>query len=156
MQRSAPMPSAQSTQGGNSNRRRNVPRFRRADRSGAAVTELAITIPLIALVVMSTIETCSMLFLKQALRIAAYEGARVSLVPGAELVNVEAGCNEILAARKVKNATITVTPSNFNQQPYGTVVNVRVSADCASNSLFVPWIFTGRSITSELNMMIER
>lgn len=127
-----------------------------ASRKGTAVTELAITLPLIALVVMSTIETCSMLFLKQALRIAAYEGVRVSLVPGAETVNIEAGCNEILAARKVKNATITITPSNFNQQPYGTVVNVKVSADCASNSLFVPWIFTGRTITSDVSMMIER
>lgn len=150
------MPYPNSKQSGSSNRPRSISRSRRANRAGAAVTELAITIPVIALVVMSTIETCSMLFLKQALRISAYEGARVALVPGAELVNVEAGCNEILAARKVKNATITVTPSNFNQQPYGTVVNVKVSADCASNSLFVPWIFTGRSITSELNMMIER
>lgn len=125
-------------------------------RYGAAVTELAITIPIIALVVLSTIETCSMLFLKQSLRIAAYEGARVALVPGSKLENIEAGCNEILATRKVKSAVITVTPSNFDQQPYGTIINVKVNADCAENSLFVPWIFTGRSLTSEMNMMAER
>lgn len=125
-------------------------------RRGAAVTELAITIPIIALIVLGTIETCSMLFLKQALRIAAFEGARVALAPKSALANVEAGCNEILSARKVKNAVITVTPPNFDQQTYGSIVKVKVSANCAANSLFVPWIFFGRSVDSEISMMIER
>ncbi|MFO0942428.1 MAG: TadE family protein [Pirellulales bacterium] len=150
------MPNERTNQRGSPVRRRSLQRRQALKKRGAAVAELAVTIPLIALVVMSTIETCSMLFLKQALRIAAYEGARVSLVPGSQTINVEAGCNEILTTRKVKNATITVTPSDFNQQPYGTVVKVKVSADCASNSLFVPWVFTGRTISSELSMMIER
>ncbi len=96
-----------------------------------------------------------MLFLKQGLRVAAYEGARIALVPGSQLENVQAGCNKILDARKVKNSTITVTPSSFSTQPYGTIVNVKIQADCSANSLLLPWIFTGRSLESEVNMMIE-
>ena len=124
-------------------------------RRAAAVTELAVTIPVITLIVLGTIETCSMLFLKQGLRVAAYEGARVALVPGSQLENVQAGCNKILDTRKVKSSTITVTPSSFNTQPYGTIVKVKIQADCAANSLLLPWIFTGRSLESEVNMMIE-
>lgn len=131
-------------------------RQKQARRRGAAVTELAVTLPLITLVVLGTIETCSMLFLKQGLRIAAYEGARIALVPTSTSVNVSAGCNEILTVRKIKNATVTITPSNFETQPYGTVVKVNVKADCASNSLFVPWIFTGRQVDGEISMMIEQ
>ena len=125
-------------------------------RQGAAVTELAITLPLVVLIVMGTIETCSMIFLRQALRIAAYEGARVTLVPDAEMQNVQAACDQILNARRVQGAVVTVTPADFGQRPYGTVVNVSVTASCEENSLFVPWIFSGQSLTSELSMMIER
>lgn len=133
----------------------NIRRTRWNTRRAAAVTELAATIPVITLIVLGTIETCSMLFLKQGLRVAAYEGARVALVPGSQLENVQAGCNKILDARKVKSSTISVTPSSFNTQPYGTIVNVKIQADCAANSLLIPWIFTGRSLESEVNMMIE-
>lgn len=134
------------------NQRKNKSIKRRA----IAITELALSLPLIVLVALATIETCSMLYLKQGLRISAYEGARVALVPGSAFDNVKAGCDQILAARKIKEATVTVTPSDFPSQPYGTVVTVKVSAPCAANSLFVPFLFSGKTLDGEMHMMLER
>jgi Flp pilus assembly protein TadG len=120
-------------------------------RRGAAVVELAITLPLIVLIVLGTIETCSMLFLKQALRISAYEGVRVAIVQGATADNITAGCDLFLNARKIKNGVVAITPSDFANRPYGTIVTVRVSADCASNSTFVPILYSGRTLDGEMH-----
>ena len=50
-------------------------------------------LPIIVLLVIGTIEACSMVFLKQSLAIAAYEGARTAIIPGATKAQVEAACN---------------------------------------------------------------
>ena len=47
----------------------------RTKREGAAVVEFAVCLPLIVLIVLGTIEAGSLLFLKQTLVQAAYEGA---------------------------------------------------------------------------------
>ena len=59
------------------------------------------------LLVVGTIEACSMIFLKQSLAVAAYEGARTAIIPGATKAQVEAACNQILADRKVDGGTVT-------------------------------------------------
>jgi hypothetical protein len=48
-----------------------------------------------------------------------------------------------------------VTPSDFLTRPYGTFIKVTVSAPCASNSSFAPWIYAGRVLSSDVEMMKE-
>lgn len=129
---------------------------RQPQRKGAAVAELAVCLPVIILVVFGTIETCSMIFLKQSLRICAYEGARVALVPGSNAGNVLGGCQSFLDGRNIQSATVTVTPSDFDSQPYGTLVTVSVSANCSANSVLPPWFYAGQQLRGEVHMMIER
>jgi Flp pilus assembly protein TadG len=57
-------------------------------RNGAAVVELAAVLPVFVLLLMGTIETCNMIFLQQSLKIAAYEGARITIVPATDLADV--------------------------------------------------------------------
>lgn len=59
-------------------------------RSGAAIIELAVCLPLLVLITLATIKACSMIFLKQTLIIAAFEGARIGMLPGSAALNVEA------------------------------------------------------------------
>lgn len=125
-------------------------------RRAVAVSELAITLPILVLIVLGTIEICSMIFLRQGLRISAYEGARVALVPGSDIGNVQAACQQVLDDRRISSASISVDPSDFDQQPYGSIVSVTVTAPCSANSLFAPFLFSGRSLTGQLQMMIER
>ena len=128
---------------------------RRLRHRGAALVEMAVILPVFVLIVLATIEATSMIFLRQTLEIAAYEGARVALVPGSDAGNVVAGCNQILDARGVAGTTITVSPSDFDSQPYGTPIRVEVTADCSANSVVSPWFYVGRSTTADVTMMKE-
>lgn|GEM_PF-2733391 len=51
-------------------------------RSGLAATEFAVCLPILLAIVIGTIEACSMVYLKQSLSVAAYEGARAALRAG--------------------------------------------------------------------------
>lgn len=130
-------------------------RRRRSIRRGTAATETAVILPLFVFIVLGCIETCTMIFLKQSLEIAAYEACRTSLVRGTTTYGVQTKAQNILTARKVQNATITVDPPDFLSRPYGTFIRVTVSAPCNSNSSFAPWIYAGRTLSSDVEMMKE-
>ena len=52
-------------------------------RSGVAAAEFAVCLPVIVLLVLAMIESCTMVFLKQSVSIAAYEGVRTALLEDA-------------------------------------------------------------------------
>jgi len=108
------------------------------------------------LVVFGTTEICSMIFLTQSLRVCAYEGARIALVPGSQVGNVEGGCQAFLNSRNIKASTVNVVPKNFHRRPYGSTVSVSITADCASNSLMPAWFYAGRKVNGTVQMMLER
>ena len=83
-------------------------RAKRNPRRGAAAVEFAVLLPVFVLLVLGTIEATSMIFLQQTLEIAAYEGARVGLVPDSTDGNVEGAARQILDARNVQGSTTTV------------------------------------------------
>src|SRR5262245_57067388 len=103
------------------------PRSMQRRRRGVAATEFAVCLPIIVLLVIGTIEACSMIFLKQSLAVAAYEGARTAIIPGATKADVETACNQILADRDVAGATVTIKPTNIEALNPGDFVDVTVS-----------------------------
>lgn len=125
-------------------------------RFGAAVVEVAVVLPLFVIIIAGTIEACSVIFLQQSLEVAAYEGARVSIVPRSNAGNVEAAASLQLEGRGIQDFSVTVVPSNFSTQPYGTFVRVQVSAPCNTNSLLFSTIYRSRTLTAEVEMMLER
>ena len=126
-----------------------------ARRKGTAVVELAITLPVFVLILFATIETTTMIFLQQSLEICAYQGARVALIPSSTSAKVSSACSTILTDRKVKSASVSVTPANYETMPYGTLIQIQVTAPCNSNSPFSPWFYGGRSLTGEVTLMKE-
>jgi len=125
-------------------------------RRGVAVSELAVCMPVLVIVVLGTIESCAMIFLQQSLSIAAYEGARMALVPKAKAANVKYQSELIMKDRGVKGATAKVTPVNFTAAPEGSWIQVETSAPFNSNSLVGGWIFSGRTVTASVQMMKEQ
>jgi Flp pilus assembly protein TadG len=128
---------------------------RRRKRRGVAATEFAVCLPIVVLLVVGTIEACSMIFLKQSLAIAAYEGARTAIVPGATKAQVDAACNQLLADRKVKGATISIKPSDIASLNPGDYVDVTVTAPCNNNSVVPNTFYRGKTLSSTASMMIE-
>lgn len=127
----------------------------RRRKRGAAAVECAIVLPVFVIILLGTIETCTMIFLQQSLKIAAYEGARVALIPKSTTASVEKAAKDILNVRRVKGFNVTVTPSNFPSQAYGTLIRVDVSAPCNENSPFVPFFYNSRTLTGSVEMMKE-
>lgn len=130
-------------------------RLKTRPRSGVAAVELAVTLPLLTLITLGTIEATRMIFLRQALLVAAHEGARIALVRSTNIGNVTAASNQVLTDRRIVGGTVTVTPSDFDTQPYGTFIRVQVSAPCSGNSAFAPWFYAGRTLVGQVEMMKE-
>lgn len=133
----------------------NACRSAKRIRRGVAATELAVCLPIILVLIIGTIEACSMIYLKQSLSTAAYEGARASLKPGATTSDVTDACNRVLAPRNVAGATITVSPSGFESQPVQTWVTVRITASGGSNSVVAGWFYDSLTIDGQATMMKE-
>jgi Flp pilus assembly protein TadG len=128
---------------------------RSRQRDGAAVIEFAAVLPVFLLILLGTIETCNMLFLQQSLKIAAYEGARITIIPGTDNSTIDSAVSSLLSARRVKDAIFVVTPSDFQNAKYGEFIKVSVMAPCSSNSSVFLSFYGSKTLTGTVEMMKE-
>jgi Flp pilus assembly protein TadG len=132
---------------------RAVPHRRR--RMGAAIVELAVCLPVFVLLVFASIEACSMVFLRQAITAAAYEGARVAARSGSTEADALARCRAILRVRNVKEAEVSVSPTPSDQQPRGSEVTVSITVSCAANAAGPAPFYSDRELTAAVTMAKE-
>ena len=112
-------------------------------------------LPLITLLMLGTIDACSMIFLKQSLTIAAYEGGRTALVPGTDAIQIEADCLRLVADRNISDAQVSIDPKQPDTAKAGDYISVAVSASCASNSLIPSLFYKGRVLSATAYVMKE-
>jgi Flp pilus assembly protein TadG len=127
----------------------------RAHRAGVAAAEFAVCLPVIVLIVLATIEACTMIFLKQSLSIAAYEGARAALVQSASTADVQRVAQQVLTERRVNDGTVAVTPANLSSIQPGEYLTVTVSAPASGNNTVPLRFYRGRTLTGSATMMKE-
>ena len=128
---------------------------RRNTRPGAAIAELTLCLPIIGVLTFGTIEACSMIFLKQSLEIAAYEGGRTALRPGATSSEVIADCQQVMTDRGITGAGFVLTPTDILTAPVNSFLNIQVTAPCSSNLMGGEWFFGGRTVVGEVEVMKE-
>jgi Flp pilus assembly protein TadG len=122
-------------------------------RSGAAVLEMAIALPLLITLVFGAMEMANAVFLRQSMNMAAYEAAKVVTRPGTNEALARTRCQEIMTVRKVSTYTLTFSPTVTTATPRGTQVSVTLSAP-ASNLSYGPMQFmTGRTLTTTVVMV---
>jgi Flp pilus assembly protein TadG len=113
-------------------------------RKGSAVVELAVCLAVLLILAMGTMETTDLIFLKQRLKTAAYEGARTATAPGQTAATALAAANSVLQQRKINSGSATINPANVSQSTAtGTTVTVTVSAPFSSNSYMKPYVLGG-------------
>jgi hypothetical protein len=105
--------------------------------------------------VVATIEACSMVFLKQSLSIAAYEGVRAAVAPATSTSAINQSCSQVLKDRRIAGGTVTINPANLTSLKPGSFVDVTVSAPCAKNTVVPNVFYRGKTITATASMMIE-
>jgi Flp pilus assembly protein TadG len=124
-------------------------------RRGVAATEFAVTLPIIMLMILAMIESCSMIFLKQSLTVASYEGIRTALIENAAGDDVRLTCQQVLDDRRIQGGTITIQPADFESLAPGEYVQVTVTAPADLNSVIPGNFFRGRTLTGTATMMKE-
>lgn len=132
-----------------------APPTQQRERPGVAAVEFAVCLPVLVLAVMGSIEACTMVFLKESLTVAAYEGSRVALQPAATEADVAARCQEVLTERGVLGGTVQVTPSDIIATPAGDPVEVSVSAPCEANAVIPVWFYGGTIMSGSSTVMKE-
>jgi hypothetical protein len=124
-------------------------------RRGAAVAELAICLPLLVLLVMASLEACSMIFLDHGLTITSYEGTRVAINFDGTNADVLARCNQILTQREIADATVSLNPADVANVPRGQQIAVTVTAPCDPNMIVPPWFYGGQTLSTTTTMVKE-
>jgi Flp pilus assembly protein TadG len=124
-------------------------------RRGVAATELALTLPLLVMLLMASLEACSMVFLNHSLSIASYEAVRVAINFDATNTDVQQRCDTLIDARNVSGSQLSISPSNVATVPRGTPIALTVSAPCDANALIPPWYFGGKTLSVTTTMVKE-
>lgn len=103
------------------------------NRNGAAVTELAVCMPIFVTCVFGTLEICSGIYLRQTLTISAYEGARAAGFYGSSPGEATVAAMKILTDRGITGGNVTFDPPNPEDTLAGTMITARVSAPTNKN-----------------------
>lgn len=125
---------------------RRLHRVRRSKRRGVATVEFAFALPALLALTIGTIDLCSMMFLKESITLAAYEGARRGVGRGRTNADVEARVREFLNERNINfdgNPCAFSSP-NFNNAETLENVTTTVTVPVAGN-LLIPSVFWGET-----------
>ncbi len=97
-----------------------------------------------------------MLYVRQSIKIAAYECARLGIVPGVTKETLQDQCDAILLGRRLKNYTLTTTPADPTTVSYGDLLKVTVTIESEANAMVGSWFYKGRVFTATCNIMGEQ
>jgi Flp pilus assembly protein TadG len=125
------------------------------ERRAVAATEMAICLPLVAMLILASIEACGMIFLSHSLSIASYEGARVAINYDSTTTDAVDKCTEMIDARSVTDGDIDISPADVATVPRGAPITVTISAPCDANAMIPPWFFGGKTLSASTTMVKE-
>lgn len=106
------------------------------NRTGTAVVELAVCLPMIFVIVFASIEACNMIALKQIISESAYEGALIALRRDAEEADIIENINTVLTSRNVTPSKVLVAGvggAGYASLEHGDTVSVTVEAETNGN-----------------------
>ena len=138
-----------------SNRKLRKKHFTHRNRRGAAIVEFAVCLPLILLIMLGSIEAANMLFLRQALVQASYEGAKAAVKPDSENSVVADIATLVAEGRRLEGFSVETIPADVSSVPQGNLIRVRPSAPVNSNSFISGTVFRNLTIDAEAVMVKE-
>lgn len=130
-------------------------RARRRHRSGAAVVEFAVCLPILMVMILGSIEATSAIFLKQSLVASAYEGIREAAKVRGTAASANQFATSVLTARQVRSFRVVFTPADPSTAVRGDRVTVEVSAPISANSPFIGKVIQDRTLVARAVMIKE-
>ena len=132
-------------------------RPRRA-RKAAATVEFAICIPVLITLTIGTMDLCSMIFLKESVTLAAYEGARRGVGRGRTNADVTQRIAEFLDDRDIdydQAQLVAFSSPDFNSADTLDNVTVTVTVPTDGNLIIPSSMFGNMTVTSSVTLRKE-
>lgn len=126
----------------------------RTNRQGATLVEFVFVVPIFFMVLFAGIEFATIGTIRSTSHNAAYEGARLLVIPGA---NAQDGIDEarrIMSVVGVDNLTVTTTPAVISDDTFQVTVDIEIPY--AQNAVFTPWFVGNRILRSTCTLKTER
>ncbi|MGI9457330.1 MAG: TadE/TadG family type IV pilus assembly protein [Aeoliella sp.] len=132
-------------------RRRRIAK-RCGQRRGTATVELAVCLPVLALLVFGSIQASDLIYLKHSVTAAAYEGSLELSKTDSSNANIEARIQQVLDARGITSTTYEILPAGtlIERTPPGTTVTVVVNADSIPNLMLSGFFYTPATVTGQV------
>lgn len=127
-------------------------------RRGVAGVEFAIVLPVLIVLTLGTLDLCSLMFLKETVVLAAYEGAREGVNRGQTDADCVSRVVELLDERGVVHggaAAVNITGASFDSAETLEHVTVTVSVPAAGNLLIPSAMFDGMNVSHSVTMRKE-
>ena len=124
-------------------------------RNAAALMEFVFCLPLLLTITFGTIETCRMMYLKQSLKIAAYETARLAILPGVTPADLQEHCELFLTSRHLEGHQLRCQPADPNDAQFGDLIRITVTMPAEANALVGAWFYQGDVLVETANIMAE-
>jgi Flp pilus assembly protein TadG len=124
-------------------------------RRGVAAAEAAFCIPLILILASGTLEISRMIFMKERLTICAYEGCRSGIKRRSTAAQVQATVNSLLPAFGITNATVTITPNNFDSLDALDPIYVTIQVPLSGTHRLYGAALNQTTLTSTVSMVRE-
>jgi Flp pilus assembly protein TadG len=122
-------------------------------RRGAVTVEMAITLPIVFLIVLTAVEFGRLNVIRHTLDNSAYEAARKAIVPGSTAQDAEQEARRIMDIVGAQGVDVQITPAVLDIDT--PEVNVNVSVDFGQNGFITPFFFAGKRITGNVTMRRE-
>lgn len=123
-------------------------------RKGAAAVEFAVAAPIFFALFFAAVEMTRVNQISNSAEVAATEGARRGIIPGASAAECIAGASEEMRAVGVAAFDIRVVPAQIREDT--RTIRVEVEVDMRpSNGLFVTGLFSGKKLTRAIELTRE-
>ncbi len=130
-------------------------RNRRAQRRGATAVEFCLAAPAFLFTIFATFEVSRIVLIRNLMHDAAYDAARFCIVEGATSAEATDRANSILGLVGTRGATVTINDGALLTDATAQV-KVDVTVDLGRNSIILPWLFSGKTISSTSVLRAER
>ena len=135
-------------------KRKNSANFASRNRRGVTAVEFAVVVPVFFILLFAGFEFSIIGTIRSTSHNAAYEAARILVVPGAKSADGVTEAKRILSIIGVDTLNVTVTPTTITDTTQSVTVDIDIPY--AQNAVFTPWFVGNVTLKSTCTLNTER
>lgn len=122
-------------------------------RSGVVTSEMALCLPILLIFLFGCYEAARAYMFQHAAESAAYEAARMGIVPNAQTGDCRQVAETVLRSVGIRNFNLTVSPNPILRD--SPTITVTIEVPMGGNSRVAPFFFGNTTLLGECRMQRE-